>query len=71
MSGFSPVATIIDPTKEEYEALVKQFGYRVSLKGMWSWNGELVDVESFEEIDKLNDDDEAGHEKLMNSNRRD
>jgi len=71
MSGFSPVATVTGISEEEYKKLVAEWGHRVSLKAMWSWNGELVDVEDFDEINKISDDpDGAGYDKLMASNNR-
>jgi len=72
MPRFDPVVTIYGVDECEFNKLVEEWGHRVSLKAMYSFNGEIVHVDSFEEIDRLNDDmDGEGYEKLMDSNRRD
>ena len=70
MPSFSGRAVIQIKNEEEYEQLKKLYGWRVSLMASWSYNGELVDVEDFADIEKLNQDEEYAHERLMNSNLR-
>lgn len=70
MSGFSPVITILYPDEKEYAELVEKYGNRIGLQAMWSWNGELVSVDNFTEIDKMNDNEDYAHTKLMNANCR-
>ena len=70
MPSFSGRAVIDFENEQEYEKLKKLYGWRVTLMASWSFNGELVDVEDFTDIDKLNDNEEYAHERLMNSNLR-
>lgn len=71
MSGFTAVASITNISEKEYAELQKHWGHRLSLKAMWSWNGEYVCVEDFDEIERISEDEELGYKKLMESNRRD
>ncbi len=70
MPSFSGRAVIQIKNEEEYEQLKKLYGWRMTLMASWSYNGELVDVEDFADIEKLNQDEEYAHERLMNSNLR-
>ncbi|MCH8981853.1 hypothetical protein IH922_07525 [candidate division KSB1 bacterium] len=70
MPSFSGRAVIDLENETEYEKLKKLYGWRVTLMAAWSYNGELVDVEDFADIEKLNQDEEYAHERLMNSNLR-
>ncbi|MCH8957712.1 hypothetical protein IIA28_20720 [candidate division KSB1 bacterium] len=70
MPSFSGRAVINLENETEYKKLKKLYGWRVTLMAAWSYNGELVDVEDFGDIEKLNQDEEYAHERLMNSNLR-
>ena len=70
MPSFSGRAVINLENETEYEKLKKLYGWRVTLMAAWSYNGELVDVEDFGDIEKLNQDEEYAHERLMNANLR-
>ena len=70
MPSFSGRAVINFENEKEYEKLKKLYGWRVTLMASWSFNGELVDVEDFTDIEKLNANEEYAHERLMNSNLR-
>ena len=70
MPSFSARAVIHFENEQEYEKLKKLYGWRVTLMASWSFNGELVDVKDFADIDKLNENEEYAHERLMNSNLR-
>ena len=70
MPSFSGRAVINFENETEYEKLKKLYGWRVTLMASWSYNGELVDVEDFGDIEKLNQDEEYAHARLMNSNLR-
>ena len=70
MPSFSGRAVIDIANETEYEQLKKLYGWRVTLMAAWSYNGELVDVEDFGDIEKLNENEEYAHERLMNSNLR-
>ena len=70
MPSFSGRAVINFENEKEYEKLKKLYGSRLTLMASWSFNGELVDVESFADIEKLNENEEYAHERLMNSNLR-
>ena len=70
MPSFSGRAVINLENEKEYEKLKKLYGWRVTLMASWSYNGELVDVEDFGDIEKLNQDEEYAHARLMNSNLR-
>ena len=54
MPSFSGRAVINFENETEYEKLKKLYGWRVTLMASWSYNGELVDVEDFGDIEKLN-----------------
>ena len=70
MPSFSGRAVINLANETEYEKLKKLYGWRVTLMASWSYNGELVDVEDFADIEKLNENEAYAHERLMNSNLR-
>ena len=70
MPSFSGRAVIQIKNEEEYEQLKKEYGSNLTLMASWSYNGELVDVEDFGDIEKLNENEEYAHERLMNSNLR-
>ena len=70
MPSFSGRAVIDIENEKEYEQLKKLYGWRVTLMAAWSYNGELIDVEDFADIEKLNENEEYAHARLMNSNLR-
>ena len=70
MPSFSGRAIIRFENETEYEKLKELYGWRVTLMASWSYNGELVDVENFADIERLNNEEEYAHERLMNSNLR-
>ena len=70
MPSFSGRAVIDIENEKAYEKLRKLYGSRLTLMAAWSYNGELVDVEDFADIEKLNENEEYAHERLMNSNLR-
>ena len=70
MPKFTPVAIIHDINKSELEKLKKEYGWRVNLSAWWSYNGEIISANNFDEIDKMNDDEHYAHDKLMEANQR-
>jgi len=68
--SFSGRAVINFENEAEYEKLKKLYGWRVTLMAAWSYNGELVDVEDFADIEKLNENEDYANQRLMNSNLR-
>ena len=71
MSHFTPIATIRNINEKQLRELEKKYGIgNVSLSSILSWNGEVISVESFEQIDKMNDDDEYAAKILEQSNSR-
>ena len=70
MPSFSGRAVINFENEEEYEKLKKLYGWRVTLMASWSYNGELVDVKDYDDIEKLNQNEEYAHARSMNSNLR-
>ncbi len=70
MPSFSGRAVINFENEEEYEKLKELYGWRVTLMAAWSYNGELIDVEDYEDIQKLNENEAYAHERLMNANLR-
>ena len=70
MPSFSGRVVIQIQSEDEYKKLQKEYGSSVTLMASWSYNGELVDVEDFADIESLNNEEEYAHERLMNSNLR-
>ncbi len=70
MPSFSGRAVIDFENEQEFGKLKKLYGSRLTLMASWSYNGELVDVEDFKDIERLNNEEEYAHERLMNSNLR-
>ena len=70
MPSFSGRAVIQIQSEKQHEQLKKEYGPNLTLMACWSYNGELVDVEDFADIERLNENEEYAHEKLMNSNLR-
>ena len=70
MSWFKSRAVIDIENEKEYEKLKELYGWRVTLMAAWSYNGELIDVEGFGDIERLNKNEAYAHERLMNSNFR-
>jgi hypothetical protein len=72
MPQHSPVATIDHITEDELTELRQLYPHRVSLKSKWSYNGEITSQSdlSFDDIDKMNDDEEFAYNILMESNQR-
>ena len=70
MPSFSGRVVIQIQSEEQYERLKKEHGPNLTLMASWSWNGELVHVDNFADIEKLNENEEYAHERLMNSNLR-
>jgi hypothetical protein len=72
MSQHSAVAVIDYITEDELVKLQELFPNRVSLRAKWSYNGEITSQSdmSFEDIDRMNDDEEFAYNILMESNQR-
>jgi hypothetical protein len=70
MSKFTPVAVIYDVDESELEKLKKEYGWRINLAASWSYNGEIVPADSFEEIDKMSNSEDYAYDKLMAANQR-
>jgi hypothetical protein len=72
MSQYSSTATIDYITEDELAKLQELFPKRVSLKAKWSYNGEITSQSdlSFEDIYRMNDDEEFAYNILMDSNQR-
>ena len=70
MSKFTPVAVIYDVDETELEKLKKEYGWLTNLAASWSYNGEIIPVDSFEEINKMDSDEEYAYDKLMKANQR-
>jgi len=70
MAKFTPVAIVYDVDESELEKLKKEYGWRASLSASWSYNGEIIPVDSFEDIDKMSHDEDYAHDKLMAANQR-
>ena len=70
MPSFSGRAVINYENEKEFEEIKKLYGWKVTLMAAWSYNGELVDVDELADIDKLNENEDYAHERLMNSNLR-
>ncbi len=72
MSQHTPTAVINYVTEEELAELQRLYPNRVTLKAKWSYNGEITSQElSFEDIDRMNVDEEFAYNILMRSNQRD
>jgi hypothetical protein len=73
MSQHSPTATIDYITEDELMEVQESYPDRVTLKSKWSYNGEITSQAdlSFEDIDRMNNDEEFAYNILMRSNRRD
>jgi len=72
MSQHSPTATIDYITEDELTALQERYPNRVTLKSKWTYNGEITSQSdlSFEDIDRMNVDEEFAYNILMESNQR-
>ena len=70
MPSFSGRVVIQIKNEEEYEKLKKEYGPNLTLMATWSYNGELVHAKDYDDIEKLNQDEDYAHERLMNSNLR-
>jgi hypothetical protein len=70
MANFTPVAIIYDIDEVDLEQLKKQFGWRINLAASWSYNGEIIPADSFEDIDKMGSDEEYAYDKFMKANQR-
>ena len=72
MPQHSAVATIDYITEDELAKLKELYPHRVTLKSMWSYNGEITSQSdlSFDDIDRMNDDEEFAYNILMESNQR-
>ena len=72
MSQHTPTAVINYVKEEELAELQRLYPNRVTLKAKWSYNGEITSEElSFEDIDRMNIDEEFAYNILMRSNQRD
>ena len=72
MSQHTPTAVINYVKEEELAELQRLYPNRVTLKAKWSYNGEITSQElSFEDIDRMNVDEEFAYNILMRSNQRD
>jgi len=72
MSQHTAIATIDHITKDELTALQERYPNRVTLKSKWAYNGEITSQSdlSFEDIDRMNGDEEFAYNILMESNQR-
>ena len=72
MSQHSPVAVIDHISEDELAKLQQLYPHRVALKSKWSYNGEITSQSdlSFEDIDRMNDNEEFAYNILMESNQR-
>jgi len=72
MSQHSATATIDHVTEDELTALQERYPNRVTLKSKWTYNGEITSQSdlSFEDIDRMNVDEEFAYNILMQSNQR-
>jgi len=72
MSQHSATATIDYITEDELTALQERYPNRVTLKSKWTYNGEITSQSdlSFEDIDRMNVDEEFAYNILMESNQR-
>jgi len=70
MPHFNPVAVINHINENDFVKLQEKYGICVDLHAKWSWNGEIIPVENFEDINKLNNDEGFAEKMLMNSNVR-
>ena len=70
MPSFSGRAVIRIQSEEQYEQLKKEYGLNLTLMAAWSYNGELVDVKDYDDIEKLNQNEDYAHARLMDSNLR-
>ena len=72
MSQHSATATIDYITEDELTALQERYPNRVTLKSKWTYNGEITSQSdlSFEDIDRMNVDEDFAYNILMESNQR-
>jgi hypothetical protein len=72
MPQHSPVAVIDHISEDELAKLQQLYPHRVTLKSKWSYNGEITSQSdmSFEDIDRMNHDEEFAYNILMESNQR-
>ena len=72
MSQHSATATIDHVTEDELTALQERYPNRVTLKSKWTYNGEITSQSdlSFEDIDRMNVDEDFAYNILMESNQR-